>query len=136
MRSYHLWAEEDSFKGSSLEEFVEYFRLLPAEIKKAVGWDLAGEDTLKRVRAVKLLQENNKRLRYLSKEEYRSLLANCDAHLKPIVITALNTGMRRGEFLNLKLENVDLRNGFILLKKTKNGERREIPINLTLRETP
>lgn len=43
--------------------------------------------------------------------------------------------MRRGEILSLKWENVDLKHGFILLDKTKNGERREIPINDTLRST-
>ncbi len=35
----------------------------------------------------------------------------------------------------MKWENVDLKHGFILLDKTKNGERREIPINDTLRST-
>jgi integrase len=43
--------------------------------------------------------------------------------------------MRRGEILTLKWDNVDLKHGFILLDRTKNGERREIPINETLRNT-
>ena len=61
----------------------------------------------------------------------------CDDHLKPIVIMALNTGMRKGEILSLKWDNIDMNNGFILLDSgmTKNGERREIPINATLRVT-
>jgi integrase len=37
--------------------------------------------------------------------------------------------------LKLRWEQVDLTHGFILLDKTKNGERREIPINKTLRAT-
>jgi integrase len=61
------------------------------------------------------------------------LINHCDPHLKPIVITALNSGMRRGEILGLKWDQVDLKHGFILLDITKNGERREIPINGTLR---
>ncbi len=40
--------------------------------------------------------------------------------------------MRRSEIFNLKWEQVDLSHGFILLDVTKNGERREIPINTTL----
>ena len=40
--------------------------------------------------------------------------------------------MRRGEILNLKWEQVDVKHGFILLEITKNGERREIPIDNTL----
>ena len=102
---------------------------------KAVEWDMVEDETLKRVRKAKLLEENNKRLRYLSKEECQNLVACCDKHLRPIVITALNTGMRKGEILGLRWESVDLRHGFVLLEQTKNGERREIPINDRMRST-
>lgn len=101
---------------------------------KAVEWDLVEEEALKRVRKVKLLAENNRRLRYLSKDECQALINACNPHLKPIVITALNTGMRKEEILSLEWEkHIDLKHGFILLDTTKNGERREIPINQTLR---
>ena len=44
--------------------------------------------------------------------------------------------MRKEEILSLRWDrNIDLMHGFILLEKTKNGKRREIPINLTLRKT-
>lgn len=104
---------------------------------KAVEWDMVEEEILKRIRKVKLLPENNRRLRYLSTEECQRLIDSCDNHLKPIVITALNTGMRKDEILGLKWDNVDLKAGFILLTQdqTKNSERKEIPINQTLRET-
>lgn len=48
-----------------------------------------------------------------------------DKHLKPIVITALNTGMRKGEILGLKRSNLDSTNGFILLdgQRMVNGAR-------------
>ena len=105
-------------------------------LTKAVEWQMAEEETLKRIRKVKFLAENNQRLRYLSKEESESLIINCTSHLQPIVITALNTGMRKSEILSLRWDNnVDLKHGFILLDKTKNGKRREIPINQTLRNT-
>lgn len=55
-------------------------------------------------------------------------------HLKPIIIFALNTGCRKDEILFLKWENVDMKHGFINMVQTKNGERRQIPINDTLRE--
>jgi integrase len=100
---------------------------------KAVEWDMVEETTLKRIRRIRLLEENNRRLRYLSKEECQALVNACNDYLRPIVITALNTGMRKGEILNLKWDNIDMRHGFILLDRTKNGERREIPINGTLR---
>ncbi len=62
----------------------------------------------------------------------RSLLDCCVEHLKPIVTVALHTGMRLSEILKLKWTQVDLKHGFILLDITKNGERREIPIDNTL----
>ncbi len=99
---------------------------------KAVDWNMASEEALKQVRKVKFLKENNKRLRYLDVEECQRLIESCAEHLKPIVTVALNTGMRRGEILGLRWDHVDLRHGFILIGTSKNGERREIPINTTL----
>jgi len=102
-------------------------------IHKGYQWEMLSEETLKRMRQVKLLEENNRRLRYLSKEECQNLISNCQGNTKAIAVTALNTGMRKGEILSLKWDNLDLKHGFILLDSTKNGERREIPINDTVR---
>jgi len=101
---------------------------------KAVDWEMVETETLKRVRKVKLLQDTSKRLRYLSINECKALIEHCQGVTRDIVITALNTGMRKGEILNLKWDNIDLTHGFILLSTTKNGERREIPINQTLKD--
>src|SRR5208337_818506 len=104
-------------------------------IHKGYQWEMLSDETFKRVKQVRLLEENNKRLRFLSKEECRALLDNCNGHLKAIVTFALNTGCRRGEILSLKWENVDLKHGFIRLDMTKNGERRDIPISDDLKGT-
>ncbi|MCR4293427.1 MAG: site-specific integrase [Candidatus Kuenenia sp.] len=101
-------------------------------INKGVQWGMAPDNALKQVRNVKMLAENNRRLRFLSIEECKRLIECCHKDLKLIVTVALNTGMRRGEIFGLKWEQVDLNHGFILLDVTKNGERREIPINTTL----
>ena len=99
---------------------------------KAVDWEIISGDVLNRFKKVKLIKGEIKRLRYLSDEEAERLISNCEPYLKPIVITALNTGMRKSEILHLTWDRVDLNNRIILLDKTKNGERREIPINDTL----
>jgi integrase len=100
---------------------------------KALDWEMISDEINRKIKKVKLFPENNRRLRYLSKEECQKLISNCHGHLKAIVITAMNTGMRKEETRSLKWDNVDLRHGFILLGLTKNGERKEIPINHTLR---
>jgi len=68
-----------------------------------------------------MLKENNKRLGYLGKDECERLINACAVHLQPIVMTALNTGMCKGEILSLKWENVDLNRDIIYVLNTKNG---------------
>ena len=83
--------------------------------------------------AIKKYQEPDGRLRYLSGEaEAERLLQACDASLRPIVLTALHTGMRKGELLGLTWDLVDMTHGFIRLKQTKNGKARARPFNETL----
>ena len=74
---------------------------------KAILWDKF--NGVNPVKGVKFFRENNARLRYLEKEEIAKLLKNCNGHLKPIVIFALHTGMRRGEILGLKWRDIDFR---------------------------
>jgi len=85
---------------------------------------------------VKLLKENNERDRVLSSEEYTRLLANCPAHLRPIVKLAYHTGMRQGEILNLTWGQVDLKEGFIHLnpEHTNTNEGRLVPLTRELVE--
>ncbi|MBI5854268.1 MAG: site-specific integrase, partial [Nitrospirae bacterium] len=64
--------------------------------------------------------------------EAERLLQACEDWLRPIVLTALHTGMRKGEILGLTWDLVDLNHGFIRLKQTKNGKARALPLNETL----
>lgn len=45
-----------------------------------------------------------------------------------IVTLALSTGMRKGEILGLKWENIDLHDRRVTLVRTKNGEMRVVPL--------
>ena len=49
--------------------------------------------------------------------------------LKPIVLLAIETAMRRGEILALTWENVDLKRRTAYLPDTKNGESRAVPLS-------
>ena len=103
---------------------------------KALEWNYIRETMLNEIRRVKQYRLNNQRLRYLeTAEECERLIAACAEHLKPIVIIALNTGMRKEDILALRWSNVDMVNGIIKLVKTKSYKRRQIPINATRRET-
>jgi integrase len=98
---------------------------------KGVEWELIEQNPFDRGKTLRV-KENNSRLRYLSEDEITRLLGACTSHLKNIVICALNTGMRRGEILSLRWDQV--KNGFIYLHKTKTDTPRQIPINDTLNE--
>ncbi|MDO8674758.1 MAG: site-specific integrase [Candidatus Omnitrophota bacterium] len=93
---------------------------------KAVLWDKLKETPAK---AVTFLREPKGRVRFLEREEIVKLLSNCNKKLRPIVVVALNTGMRRGEILGLKWSDVDLKRAILTLHDTKNGEKREVYIN-------
>jgi integrase len=72
------------------------------------------------------------RVRYLSERERAALMAACQKSELPelylIVLLALTTAMRRGELLGLRWPDVDLERRLIVLNKTKNRERRSVPI--------
>ena len=55
--------------------------------------------------------------------------------VKPAVILALETAMRRGELLSLKWEDVDLEQRYARLHDTKNGETRDVPLSQRAMET-
>ncbi|MCL4322041.1 MAG: site-specific integrase [Deltaproteobacteria bacterium] len=120
-------------QGKAVRTSNHYPRLLKTMFRKAEDWELVDESVVRKLAKCKNIQGENKRLRYLSEEEIKALIEACEpTYLRPIVITALNTGMRLREILKLTWQRVDLKNRLILLDKTKNGERREIPINETL----
>jgi integrase len=65
----------------------------------------------------------------------RPLLAQRGAvftdYLKPLVLLAMNTGLRRGELLSLTWADVDLENGQVIVQpgKSKNGKRRYVDLS-------
>jgi integrase len=104
--------------------------------------NLASEEwgCLDRVPRVRMNPHREGRLRYLSDDEAKRLLAECrraGEHPEPrrspelyaVVVVALNTGMRLAEVLGLEWPRVDFARGVIWLEKTKTDRRREIPMS-------
>ena len=109
---------------------------LKCMFNKAILWGKAKENP---VTKVQLFKEDNTIVRYLSEDEKQRLLNACKisdaSHLYSIVILALNSGMRKGEILNLRWQDIDLVNRFIHIETSKSGKRRDIPMNVLLTET-
>lgn len=89
-------------------------------------WEWCEKNPVTRVSLEKL---NNKRDRWLTFEEEERLLQLCPAWLEEIVLFGLNTGMRLGEILSLTWKGVDLSRKTVTVFKSKNNERRTIPLN-------
>ena len=99
---------------------------------KGVEWEMMERNPFDKGKSL-LMKENNKRFRYLSESEITTLLDNCiHDYTKDIVVTVLNTGMRRQEVLGLKWEQI--KDDFMYLSKTKTNESRQIPVNDDLAE--
>jgi len=69
-------------------------------------------------------------------DEETWLLAEASRHLRPMIVLALNTGMRQGEILKLRAEHVDLAGRRLTIPKenSKSKKTRQIPLNSTALE--
>jgi integrase len=83
-----------------------------------------------------MFRVSGERIRYLTPDEERRLFEKFDKceWLKPIVLIALHTGMRRGEICNLQWFDLNFDRGLIHVRDTKNGKDRIIPMNMTVRQ--
>jgi integrase len=84
------------------------------------------------IRKVKKPTEPRGRARFLDDDERARLLTACkessNAWLYPCVVMALSTGMRHGELMSLKWQDLNLKDGYLILHETKNGSRRRVPL--------
>jgi integrase len=83
------------------------------------------------------LADERKRERILTREEERRLLDACTvthrAHLRPIVIAAIDTGCRRGELLALRWRDVDFEHGLITIQAFNTKTMKERQVSITAR---
>ena len=117
-------------KKRSNATVVRYLAALSHALSVAVKeWAWLDDSPMRKVRKPK---ESRGRVRFLSEIERKALLEACqqseNKYLYTIVVLALSTGMRRGEIMNLRWDDVNPKEGYLILHETKNGERRRIPL--------
>lgn len=82
--------------------------------------------------------EDNARQVFITAEQLEKIRETASAHFWPwvrvLIELAYFLGWRKGELLALKAKNVDLSAKCIRLKKTKNGDPREVPLTPKLLE--
>lgn len=82
-------------------------------------------------------KRDNKRTRYLTKDEARKLMLELERrspYIWKVAMTSLYTGMRANEILSLRTEHVDRKTGLIKVVDTKNGHNRVVYICKRLEE--
>ncbi len=145
-----LSALKGFFKGETLQtitaEKIERFKVVriaevsPATVNralaclktllnKAVEW---GKLPASPAARVKKFREPSGRERILGPDEARRLLGAASPEIRPVLIVALGTGMRRGEILALKWADVDLARGVISITMSKSGKPRQVPMSGTV----
>ena len=131
--SERLQPNENGTTLSAVTANIE-LRTLRAAFNTAFRWKLIDSNPFS---CQKLCRVEEQSPIFFTREDFQKLISIVkDPWLKEIVIIAVLTGMRRGEILNLKWSNVDLKRNVIMIQsnptfKTKTGKRRCIPLNET-----
>ena len=97
----------------------------------ALKWEIAGVKS-NPSRGIPLLEENNKRERYLSVEEAQRLYESVckgDTMLRYIVPMLILTGARKREVLDAKWEDFDLNRRIWRIPVSKSGKARHVPLS-------
>ncbi len=94
------------------------------------------ENPISDVKRPKVRDSRDTRLLEDEEEALMAALDDCrNPWVKPTVILALESAMRRGELLDMKWDNVDLKDRVVHLEDTKNGESRDVPLSNRAIET-
>jgi integrase len=98
-------------------------------------WEWMEENPVKKIAQ---LREPRGRVRFLTSDERERLLAAAQESKNPDIFLAimlsLSTGMRQMELLTLEWRQIDFTRNMITLEKTKNNERRSVPLAGLARE--
>jgi integrase len=107
-------------------------RALKAAFNTAKRWRLVADNPCSDVRAPAIAEVAPV---FFSPDDFERLLrAITEEWFKELVIFAVLTGMRRGEIVNLRWQDVDLSRRLVTIQsnstfKTKHGKRRVVPLN-------
>lgn len=123
-------------KGAAIATVNREFAMLSKAFNLAMKqWEWCSDNPCSRIQKE---PENNRIDRWLTPEEEQRLLNGSKGYLNgqllEVVILALNTGMRQGEILNLKWQDIDLFRKIVAVKKTKNKDPKVIPLNQSAHE--
>lgn len=135
VRGYIAQRQADGVAPATINKEIGLFRTALNWARKELEWDVSNPF------AGRKLKEPEGRIRWITREEAARLIDAARSepkapHLVDFIKLGLNTGMRRGEMLQLEWSRVDLRANLIYLGATnqKNGKVGSVPLNGEARE--
>lgn len=126
IENYKARRLSDSTQPVTINRELTVLRVM---LNKARDWNY-----LNTLPIIKNLKVPNKPVRFLSQEDIKRLLDCSTPWLRPMIIVLRNTGVRVGELLRLRLNDIDMDNRLILVRSTKTNNYRMIPINSELED--
>jgi integrase len=102
---------------------------LKTVFNKSVEWEKTDRNPAAKVRK----EREEGRIRTLDPQEARGLIDGATAHVRPLLVLAIMTGLRRGELFSLKWSDVDLEDRVLTVRaeNAKSGKARTVPLNET-----
>jgi integrase/recombinase XerC len=82
------------------------------------------EDWIEEPITVRMPRVEQKRMEVLSREDVKQVLSVCGTRDRALVMTLIDSGLRRGEALALDWEDVDLRTGAVHVRRGKGRKAR------------
>ena len=120
----------------SIADVNRTLALLRTMLRFAVQNSWLSDSPFERGKPLISLSDENKRERVLSFDEEVRLLAVCTdkrAHLKPLLITALDTAMRKGELIKLQWKDVDFSARIITVTAMNSKTAKQRNVGMTQR---
>lgn len=135
---------EEGKSGLSPTTVNYHHRILHKALKQAYRWQMVGHNLADAVEPPKPIEVEIEYMRKHQVHQFIEAIKDCADY--PVILAALFTGMRQGELLGLRWQDVDLSRGLIFIrqqaqylpgrgfffKEPKQNSKRTIPIPLPL----
>jgi len=126
----------NSLSRTDITAYIQSRKVKPATIRRelgilkaAINW--ANKDLGWSIpNLVYLPPKSEGKLRWLTKQEYHALItAAGDSHLTPMICFAVNTGLRSGELLSLRWEQIHGDTVIFQADQVKSRKNQSVPLN-------
>ena len=129
MKVYERKDTKRFVSGSKINREISFLR---AVFSRGIKNGKVSQNPVSKVRFFR--ETDRARTRYLTFDEAERLLKLCPPDLRRVVLVALRTGMRQSEILHLRWRDVDTTTNQFVIRRSKSGKPRFIPIHPDLEE--